>query len=228
MKKLIYVFIVAIIWGSGSRADQPGVHGMLLFGNKSTYVSHLPMFHSPHDYQLLLKVSLRDQQGSKTVEAYEEAKKNTSEYFTFVPQVMDLTELISGAKTNFSAVIYKGHFERGGQSLGIAEFHVEKLVFSNKLKAQASPIENSYFVFGEMGEYFAAHLIQAKPSYDAILGVSQPYKLQEVYCRWRYCPVTRPVFHSRPAIAADSRWPLEGSEGSQRRRIAWRAFRADG
>jgi hypothetical protein len=209
VKKLNYLFIAAILWSSGSRADQPGVHGMLLFGNQSTYVSHLPMFHSPHDYQLLFKVSLRDYPGSKTVEVYKKSKKNTSEYFTLVPEIMDLSEIISGAKTIFSAEIYKGHFERGGQSLGLVQVHVEKLVFSKKLKAQDAEIKNSYIVFGEAGEYFAAHIIQGQPSYDAILSVNQPFKLSKFPCRLRYCPETRMI----PGVLVDVKKVIYNEEG---------------
>jgi hypothetical protein len=34
--------------------DTTGVHGMLLFGEDVVYLSHLPMFMSPHNFQVLL------------------------------------------------------------------------------------------------------------------------------------------------------------------------------
>ncbi len=36
----------------------PGVatHGMLVFGEQPIYVSHLPMFHPPHNFQVLAEV----------------------------------------------------------------------------------------------------------------------------------------------------------------------------
>ncbi len=44
--------------------DEParmGLHGMLLFGGlEGLYASHLPMFHTPHDVQLLLRIRLQD------------------------------------------------------------------------------------------------------------------------------------------------------------------------
>ena len=189
-------------WSAGSRADSPAVHGMLLFGNQATYASHLPMFHSPHDYQLLLKLSLQDQAGGKTLASYEEAKKNATEYFTLVPEVMDLTKVMSGAKTTFPASIYKGHFERGGEMLGEVQVHVERIIFSTKLNGQGVPSENKYFVFGGNGEYFAAHLIQGKPNFDAVLSVNQPHKLNQSICRRRFCP------DSGPVLVPDSQLPI--------------------
>ncbi|PIS11621.1 MAG: hypothetical protein COT73_02980 [Bdellovibrio sp. CG10_big_fil_rev_8_21_14_0_10_47_8] len=101
---------------------------------------------------------------------------------------MDLSKVVSGEKTTFSAIIYKGHFERDGQMLGSVQVHVEKIIFSAKLNGQGAPTDNKYFVFGENGEYFAAHLIQGKPNFDAILSVSHPYQFNELICNRRYCP----------------------------------------
>ena len=33
-------------------------HGMLLFGEQAAYLSHLPMFGSPHNYQAIFEVTL--------------------------------------------------------------------------------------------------------------------------------------------------------------------------
>ena len=54
--KLFAVFLV--FFSSHARASEPAFHGMVLFGNKTHYISHLPMYHSPHDYQVVAQVSL--------------------------------------------------------------------------------------------------------------------------------------------------------------------------
>ena len=38
--------------------EKPNFHGMVLVGEKRPYLYHLPMFHSPHDYQAIFEVSL--------------------------------------------------------------------------------------------------------------------------------------------------------------------------
>ena len=189
MKTLVSLMMVAIslVVSSEARADQPGVHGMLLFGDQVTYASHLPMFHPPHDYQVLLKLVLHNKSGTNTLALYEQAKKDTSTYLTLVPEVMDLTQVISGAKTSFAAAVYKGHFERGGQNLGQVRVEVSQVLYSAKIAAQQVPSSDQYLAFGSNGEYYAMHLIVGRPSFDAIVGIGQPYKVQTTFCRTRAC-----------------------------------------
>jgi hypothetical protein len=46
--------------GGTGADDTTGVHGMLLFGEDVVYLSHLPMFMSPHNFQVLLEVGFDD------------------------------------------------------------------------------------------------------------------------------------------------------------------------
>jgi hypothetical protein len=39
--------------------EHPAVHGMLVVGEGQLFLSHLPMFHAPHDYQIIMEVRLR-------------------------------------------------------------------------------------------------------------------------------------------------------------------------
>lgn len=216
MKKYFYGVFVAIATftaiGGTARADKPSVHGMLLFGGHTTYVSHLPMFHAPHDYQVILKVSLQDQPGMKTVDSYEKLKKlKPNEIFTIAPEVMDLTKVIDQTKSSFQAEVFAGHFERGGVSLGSVTVQIEQIQYAEKLDPFKKNIENSYLVFGENGEYFAAHLIGAKPNFDAIVSVSQSYTLKYPPCRRRLCeePKMIPVNLKLPAVFQASSFPIE-------------------
>lgn len=161
---------LVLVFGFAAGADMPSTHGMLLFGNDVTYASHLPMFHSPHDYQLILQLNLQNAPRALTVESYLLAKQGAETLFTLVPEVMDLTEVIEGKKTSFKANIFSGHFERGGKDLGTVIVTVEKIVYSKKLQPTQSG-QSQFLVFGQEGDYYAAHLIQGKPSYDGIYGV---------------------------------------------------------
>lgn len=189
MKMIKSVIAAILLMSTGAKADSPSVHGMLLFGKEVAYASHLPMFHAPHDYQLIMKLKLKDQPRSQTLAAYETAKSNGATLFTLVPEVMDLTLLISGAKTSFKAAIFDGHFERGGQKLGPVVVDVEKIVFSSKLDGTQQPAAfGSYLLFGELGEYFGAHLIKSKPSFDAIMTISPPATTIIPGCGRADCP----------------------------------------
>lgn len=173
-----------------AKADIPWIHGMLLFGESATYASHLPMFHAPHDYQVILELQLHDIPRSETIKSYEFHKDNGEKLFTLVPERMDLTQIIDGTKTEFRAQIFLGHFERGGSSLGPVIVKVKKLIHAHKLdpEAEAKSFSN-YLIFGKEGEYFSAHLINSKPSFDAISTVETPYFYHEQHCRTRECPI---------------------------------------
>ena len=188
MKSVFKILTIVLAWSSLARADMPAVHGMLIFGDKVTYASHLPMFHSPHDYQVILQLSLQAQSNSSALSKFAAAKSAGQSFFTLAPEVMDLTQVINGSKSSFSGHLFQGHFEQDGIDLGGVTVQVEKIIFSTKLDAQDNAQDIKYLVFGQAGEYFAAHLILGKPNYDAVLSVSQPYQMQDHPCHLRACP----------------------------------------
>lgn len=171
----LFVSTAALLISSLAQADPPSVHGMLLFGNQSDYASHLPMFHSPHDYQLILKLKLTDAPGAGVLATYRSHQARGETLFTIEPEVMDLTQVINGDKKTFRAQLYLGHFERGGKPIGKIQVGVEKIVFSSKLKPSSPATRfHEHLLFGQDGEYFVAHLIQGKPSFDLIASASRP------------------------------------------------------
>jgi len=189
MKKFMYLLISMFFVSAYSYADQPTTHGMLIFGDQVTYASHLPMFHAPHDYQLIMKLSMVSASRADTIGYYQQAKQDGLTLFTLLPEVLDLNELIDGSKTSFNAHLFSGHFERNGENLGLVKVTVEKIVYSNKLEPiqELNPY-HKYLMFGENGEYFAAHVIEEKPSFDAILKITKPVKEINLGCYRRACP----------------------------------------
>jgi hypothetical protein len=195
--KTFLVSILLVTASFAARADHPAIHGMLVFGGKTTYLSHLPMFHAPHDYQVILEASL-DIKAKATAE-YEALKNAEETLFTIAPESMDLTKVIDGSIQNFKADLYQGHFEQGGKNLGKVMITINKVIFSKKLDPkEETTSQEPYLVFGKNGEYFAAHIITSKPNFDAIFKVTQPYTLDFPHCRTRVCgePIQTPVLDS--------------------------------
>jgi hypothetical protein len=113
--------------------ERPTFHGMVLFGEQTAYLSHLPMFMSPHDYQAIFEVTF-SKEGSDPMAAYvQDRRENTgSKMYGFAP-VIDagdqdpltdafvLTDLVTPAhpqdpaspplRRAFKGDIYRGHFE---------------------------------------------------------------------------------------------------------------------
>ncbi len=153
-----------------------GTHGVLVVGEDPIYLSHLPMFMSPHDFQVILEVGF-DQAATK---AYRDSRPTPGgEIYTLVPERFDIQELGPDAvhpRTSFMGTLFRGHFERGGTVLkegvtvavaGIAHFrhfeaHAPKLA------------ELEYFTFGTGGQRYLAHLVTRAPDFDQILTVEIP------------------------------------------------------
>lgn len=207
----VLVSIVVSSVSLSARADMPSTHGMLLFGgSNAVYASHLPMFHSPHDYQVILELALDSQ--SSVVKTFKKLNESGETLFTIEPETMDLTQVIDGSKKQFSAALYQGHFEQGGKNLGQVQVAVKKIIFSAKLIHDASPLDHEeYLIFGGAGEYYAAHLIKSKPSFDQIMKVNQPYQLQFPHCRTRVCsePAKNVIDDAKlPVVSLDSPAPM--------------------
>lgn len=183
MKKLL--LLCALIFSTVSFSKSPAVHGMLLFGKKHNYISHLPMFHEPHDYQLISEVELKDFEPG-TLSKYEKAKLQSG-IFTLVPKPMEMSDLLTGTIKSFTATIYKGHFERGGTKMGDVIVSMKMILLGAKLNKDDKS-SSDFLSFGQDGEYFLAHVIKGKPSYDAIYETAQPYKLIVPACGRAACP----------------------------------------
>ena len=150
--------------------DKPATHGMLLVGRGAIYASHLPMFHSPHDYQIILKLKFDDKGNQKYLE---DRKAHPEELvYTIEPEVFVLPEMVNRTK-KFKGKVYRGHFERGG--LMIAEnvtVVIEQVIYFHQFKdEEKKPIHLKYILFGNDKEQFLAHLISSSPDFDEVLAV---------------------------------------------------------
>jgi len=200
MKFLKGLTLTLMLAGSAAQADMPATHGMLVFGNKVTYASHLPMFHHPHDYQVVMKIGFVPSH-SNVLADYEALKAKGETLFTIAPETMDLTLVMSGAKKSFKAQLFQGHFERGGKLLGNVTVKVEKFILNNKLDPAAKET-HEYSLFGEQGEFFGVHVIKGKPGYDAVAAVKHPHTLTVPQCHGRVCPAPEEV------LLTDSQLPV--------------------
>ncbi len=177
MKKLLAV-VLGVFGLNAVAADPPSVHGMLIFGKTQIYVSHLPMYHRPHDYQAILKVSL----GADQAKLVADMNDNPNEpVYTIEPERFVLPEVVEGLKP-FKATVYRGHFERGGKPIFRATLTPEKLVLFKKLNAaEPQPKELGMLVFGEGTAYFAAHVITKKPNFDQIVELNELTAAQKIH-----------------------------------------------
>ena len=153
-------------------AVRMGTHGMVLFGKGTQlYASHIPMFHPPHDVQLLLQVELP-----------KEARRDYSDgLYTLEPERFDLSALMAGALTQFRATLYQGNFEGGGKVLRReVPVRVRRVLHATPLKAEAPALPRlRYLVVGQGREAFLVHALGRAPDFDQVLSASFTKPLPE-------------------------------------------------
>ena len=157
-----------------------GEHGMVLFGGRDgLFLSHMPMFHRPHDTQVILQVHLAD---SRRDAALRRELAVRPVLWTIVPERFELDRLAPDAADpirTFHADVVRGHFERGGkmQSSGDA-FIVDRVLFDHRLAPSPTPAATLQYRVVDAGggtrEHFLVHWIATRPDADHILRVRTP------------------------------------------------------
>src|SRR5580765_511743 len=159
--------------------DPPAGHGMLVVGLDTMFFYHLPMFMSPHHYQVVLEGTL-SQQGS---DAYKEDRKahEKTRVYTLAPVPFVLPELFPPAlkRRSIRGDLFRGHFERPpevpAQPVQIGDgvdVDIVNVVFAQRLlPLQPSLDQLEYVLFGKGNELFLAHVITKKGDFDQVLSV---------------------------------------------------------
>lgn len=153
--------------------DSPSFHGMILFGKGDNfYISHLPMWMSPHDYQMVAKITLDDANKAKVNKLIQEGHS----LFSVAPSSrFVLPKFAGGDIASFEADVYKGHFERDGEMIGEGTVSFESLVHFKKLNREEpspAPNEQKYVLFGKGSDQYLVHVAHGYPEIDEILSIT--------------------------------------------------------
>ena len=175
MKTFLFItaiFILSYISHSFAQShhhDHPSTHGMIIFGKEKIYISHLPMFHTPHDYQVIAEVEL----DTASQAVYHSLRKaHPDELMTLVPEVFVLPEMVKTPKV-FKGQLYLGHFERGGELQPVKmKVLFKKIILNTKLNPDGTrPLKYEALLFGEKNDQYLVHLIKCRPDFDQLLAV---------------------------------------------------------
>ena len=165
--------------GNGGH-DHVGVHGMLVVGEETVYLSHLPMFsHPQHHFQVILEGTLSGGPGDAHAAYLADRRQSEETLYTFSPNEFDLTELAPGhpsKRRSFDGTLVRGHFERGGtEILHDVTITVERVLYFQRLPVDAPPLDRlEYLLFGREPDLFLAHVITRPPDFDQVLSVRLP------------------------------------------------------
>jgi hypothetical protein len=163
-------------------ADRPTTHNMLVVGEETVYLSHLPMFQEegrppmPHRYQAILEVTFAKQESY----AKDRREHPTTNIYTLNPEIFVLPELVSSDPQHkplrsFNAkAIFRGHLEREDRVpiLQDSEVSVKRVIHFREFDPKATKAPQlEYLLFGNGQELFLAHVITAPPDFDQVLAV---------------------------------------------------------
>ena len=163
--------------------DQAGAHGMLVVGVDTVFFYHLPMFMSPHDYQVILEGKI-SHEGSDPQRTYREDRKShvRTRVYTFDPVPFVLPDLFppTPQRKEIRGDLFRGHFEKPPEfpaepariGTGV-DVTIANVVFVQKLLPLPTPLAGlEYLLFGKGTNLFLAHLITKKGDFDQIVSAN--------------------------------------------------------
>jgi hypothetical protein len=154
--------------------DTTGRHGMVLFGADPVYLSHLPMYMCPHNFQVLLEAELE----ADTLDTLRADRvRHGDGLYTFDPDPFPIAELEPDdgvpARTSMTGTLVRGHFERGGTPIAKGvHVTVARVVWFRELDgAPGADTGLPYLCFGRGDQVFLAHELTGRPNFDQVLAV---------------------------------------------------------
>lgn len=175
----VSTFVLQVHAQSSTR-DLPHVHGMLIVGERTVYLSHLSMFpKSPHRFQAIFEVELPNQAAYTS----DRASNPNQRIYTLEPERFVLTDLIptqqgQAPMTSIPVkTMQRGHFERKSEQnkkilAQSGNVRIKRVLHFREYQPGASPIPKlRYLIFGTGADLFLAHFINGAPDFDHILSV---------------------------------------------------------
>jgi hypothetical protein len=154
--------------------EPAAAHTMVLFGEQTLYLSHMPEFHPPHNEQVVVTVRL-SKKGQAPEDDYRADRRSTGTVmYSLQSPKLHIDALEPG--TTFTANVHRDNVEANGELLlpGVT-VDVENVVHTAELNPDTPKDPGAgrrYLCFGEPGEFFALHEITGAPSFDQIIEIS--------------------------------------------------------
>jgi hypothetical protein len=162
-----------------------GHHNMMLIGQESVFLSHLPMFQSEtspeHRFQVILRGTFRkNEENVDGIYLQDRQSHPDIKMYTVVPDEPFILSALFNSdnqgpmRTSFPATVFRGHFERRETApeeiLSGVDVNLTWLVYARELRLDARKSNAlEYILFGTAKDLFLAHRITQAPDFDQIL-----------------------------------------------------------
>ena len=160
----------------GNHGTHAPIHGMVIVGEETIFLSHLPMFTDPHHrFQVILEATFKNGDDPQLVYATDRAATKTRRY-TLRPEpdtLPDLRKLVANQRA-FKGAVVRGHFElpAAHELIPTVTVEVKHVVHFRELDPQApQPPHLEYLLFGKGSEIFLEHFITSPPDFGQIVAV---------------------------------------------------------
>ena len=168
---------------SGDAQPDCGTHNMMLVGERSAFLSHLPMFHSEHRFQVILEVTFNSSGRSVLADYTQDRDRNPAvKMYTVQPEEPFVLSRLwepgeqPAPRKVFKGTVFRGHLERGGEQvsgLTDVDVRIKRVVYARELRADdPRSKELKYILFGTSSDLYVAHQISQAPDFDQILAVT--------------------------------------------------------
>ena len=162
-----------------------GTHNMVVVGDRRIFLSHLPMFMSPHNAQVILEATfVRDGKSADDLYFADRAAHPSIRFYTLKPEEdFALAELFASGgrpRTEFKATIFRGHLEKRADAIDVLtgiDVRVKRVVHAHTFEGKDKLPTLSHVLFGGDDGRFLAHVISKPPDFDQILSVTVTGKL---------------------------------------------------
>jgi hypothetical protein len=154
--------------------DAPGTHNFFMFGSKTLYVSHMPMFTiEKHMYQVILRVSLPGAVMHGYLEG--QGRGRTSWNLMNSAKEIALPQIKAGTLTSFEVDVYKDYSSADAAPVGPpfarnVPLTVDEVVHFRHFNFDIPrPHHLTYLLFGRGGEAHLEHYIARDPDFQHIV-----------------------------------------------------------
>jgi hypothetical protein len=184
---VVFVNVLGITNAAG--ASQPescaavpvGFHEFEMFGEKSIYLSHYPMFGSIHAYQVLMEVELKSTAAEDPKQLYlAHKKKNPNARYSVSPENSSeepdywvLPEVIQAGKSFRANIHWQNNKDHTVYLARNVTVQISRVIYFRLFQpGDKKPDQLTYLLFGNDSETYMAHYIASYPDFDQILAVT--------------------------------------------------------